>query len=335
MRSRTVTPRSNLNSGNFAASATIISSIAGCGTTRGGGLRPSSGNVTIRSSPRKRSTVAIDRFGKASSGWRSPASWSAEIPDGIRISPRNSREKSVCRSSNVTGTPRRASIEARRAPAGPAPTTIAPHILYFAGGLVVDQRGEAVAIERRFELADDRACDRDLLRGQTARWRDDFRIAQQAERAFERRAFHLRAVLKERAQVGAALDAEHDRQRRDAGAQIGAHRFADFFFRPQDVEQIVDHLKRQAHRGSEVRHPVDGPLRPPSQSRREPATGVEQRRGLAIDHLDIVGQGRRRAVTEPAFHHLAFGELDAGLRRGVDQTFLEAAGDLERAAEQG
>src|SRR5580658_5334793 len=234
MRSRTVTPRSNLNSGNFAASATIISSIAGCGTTRGGGLRPSSGNVTIRSSPRKRSTVAIDRFGKASSGWRSPASWSAEIPDGIRISPRNSREKSVCRSSNVTGTPRRASIEARRAPAGPAPTTIAPHILYFAGG-----------------LADDRACDRDLLRGEAARGGDDFRIAQQAERAFERRAFHLRAVLKERAQFGAALDAEHDRQRRDAGAQIGAHRFADFFFRPQDVEQVVDHLKRQAHRGSE------------------------------------------------------------------------------------
>ena len=34
----------------------------------------------------------------------------AAIPDGISTSPRNSREKSVCRSSNVTSTPRRASM---------------------------------------------------------------------------------------------------------------------------------------------------------------------------------------------------------------------------------
>ena len=71
-----------------------------------------------------------------------------------------------------------------------------------------------------------------------------------------------------------------------------------------------------------------------SQFRREPAAGIEQRRGLAIDHVDIVGQRRSRVVTEPALHHFAFGELDAGLRRCAYETFLEAAGDFERAAEQ-
>ena len=39
-------------------------------------------------------------------------------------------------------------------------------------------------------------------------------------------------------------------------------------------------------------------------------------------------------MTKPALHHFAFGELDAGLRRGPDQTFLEAAAQFERAAEQ-
>src|ERR1700693_968907 len=81
----------------------------------------------------------------------------------------------------------------------------------FAEGLLVDQRCQAFAASGGLELVEDRPRDRDLLRGQTARVSDDFRIAQQVECALEHRTFHLRPILKERAQLGAALDAEHDR----------------------------------------------------------------------------------------------------------------------------
>src|ERR1019366_1092885 len=48
----------------------------------------------------------------------------------------------------------------------------------------------------------------------------------------------------------------------------------------------------------------------------------------------IVDQSRGRIVTEPSLHHFAFGEMDAGLRRGLHEMFIEAAAYLERAAEQ-
>src|SRR5258708_26119716 len=106
------------------------------------------------------------------------------------------------------------------APAGPAPTTIALDILDFAGSLVVDQRCQAVAVWRRFELADDRPRDRNLLRGKTARGCDDFRLAQQVERAVEHRAVHHPPFLEPRSQFGATLDAHHYRQRTNAHAYI-------------------------------------------------------------------------------------------------------------------
>jgi len=68
--------------------------------------------------------------------------------------------------------------------------------------------------------------------------------------------------------------------------------------------------------------------------RRDFSACVEERRGFAIDHRDVVLQGRDRTVTEPGFHHFAFGELDACLRRGANHLLFEAGAQFECAAEQ-
>ena len=68
--------------------------------------------------------------------------------------------------------------------------------------------------------------------------------------------------------------------------------------------------------------------------RRGPRADFEQRGRLAGDDLEVVVEAHRRIVAEAPLHDLAFGERDARLGRPGDELGVEAAADLEGAAEE-
>ena len=159
----------------------------------------------------------------------------------------------------------------------------------------------------------ERELDMDGFEGFYARLRDELGFAQQLKRMLERRAFQWLAIADDRFKFRIRRYAEHHRQRGNPRAQIRSDGLPDLLLGTEDIEQVVDHLKGHPDRVAETLH---------------------QRGGFARDHREIVLEAGGGVVAEPPFHHLALGQLYAGLRRRAHEVFLEASAQLKGAAEQ-
>ena len=85
-------------------------------------------------------------------------------------------------------------------------------------------------------------------------------------------------MREEAADLGVALEGEHDRQRRIAVAQVDAARLAGLGGMSLDVEQVVSHLERQPDVLAARRHGLDDGRRRAGEVGRGARADREERR---------------------------------------------------------
>jgi hypothetical protein len=131
-----------------------------------------------------------------------------------------------------------------------------------------------------------------------------------------------------------AAEAEDDRERRRALAEIAADRLADDLGRTDHVEEIVDDLEGDSELVAEPAHRLDRPWRRTGEVAADARSLTEERGRLAGGDLPVVVRGHERISPEPLLEHLALAEVDARLRRPADDGLVETPRHPEGPAEE-